>query len=163
MAAADATAIPIKNQAFRVSDVILDITTLAAITGGLTGLAATASVDGAAFAVTGLTVAEIGTTGVVTLDIDAAQMNCTSLVVKISATNTNAKQVWLEIKPVDISDAAGRATTPWGMVAQVWRNAFNRKANNGALQTLYKDDNSTTLLSGSISETAGSAERGKHS
>lgn len=91
MAAADATCYVVKNQAYRLTAVILSISTSNAITGGLTGLSGSISKDGAAFVATANAPIEIGTSGVITIDLTAAELNFSSCFLTLSATNTNAK------------------------------------------------------------------------
>lgn len=90
MGASDAKALPIYGVAHRITVPIFNITTGEVLTGGLSGLAATASLDGAAFAATGLTVAEIGTTGFVTVDLDATRMTANTVAVKVTSTTSNS-------------------------------------------------------------------------
>lgn len=63
----------------------------------------------------------------------------------------------------DPGDAAGRATTVGGMLRQVWSYCFNRNSIAGSLQTIYRDDSSTTMLQGAQSASDTAASRGKMS
>lgn len=99
MAASDAKALPIYGVAHRITVPIFNITTGEVLTGGLSGLAATASLDGAAFAATGLTVAEIGTTGFVTVDIDATRMTANTVAVKVTSSTSNSSDAVEVIYP----------------------------------------------------------------
>lgn len=113
MAASDAKPLPIYGVAHRVTVPIFNITTGEVLTGGLAGLAATVSLDGAAFASTGLTVAEIGTTGFVTVDIDATRMTANTVALKVTSSTSNSSDAVEIIYPsayyLPATDATNKA------------------------------------------------------
>ncbi len=90
MARSDAKPLPIYGVAHRESGCIINVTTGQVITGGLSSLEVTGSLDGGAFASTGLTVTEIGTTGFFTVDIDATRMTCNTLILKVTEATANS-------------------------------------------------------------------------
>jgi hypothetical protein len=99
MAVADALQIPVYGQKIRLSGVIVNTSTGNPITGGLTALTAFVSIDGGAFASTGLVVAEIGTTGYFTLDIDATRMTGNTIIPRVTASNASARE-WTSSTPL---------------------------------------------------------------
>lgn len=104
MAAGDAHPIPKKNAAYRITVPMFD-NTGALLTGGLTGLAATRSLDAANFAATTNAPAEIGVNGsYVTLDLTAAEMNTNTTAIKITATNANARPTTVVLNPQTVGD-----------------------------------------------------------
>jgi len=113
MAASDAKPLPIYGVAHRVTVPIFNITTQEVLTGGLAGLAATVSLDGGAFASTGLTVAEIGTTGFVTVDIDATRMTANTVALKVTSSTSNSSDAVEIIYPstyyLPATDATNKA------------------------------------------------------
>lgn len=113
MAASDAKPLPIYGVAHRETGCIVSVTTGQVITGGLSSLTATASLDGAAFASTGLTIAEIGTTGFFTLDIDATRMTCNTLALKVTEATANSADWVCTIYPstyyLPATDATNKA------------------------------------------------------
>jgi hypothetical protein len=106
MAAADATSFVVKNQAYRLYFVMLDNTTGNPITGGLTVLAATRSLDGAAFAATSGTATEIGTTGFGYVDLVAAETNTSATIVHVTASNATALYFNATLFPLDLSESS---------------------------------------------------------
>lgn len=89
MSAADAQPFPLYGVAYRVYFAIVD-TSGALVTGGLTGLAATISLDGAAHAATTNAPVEIGTSGTGYLDLTAAELTANGVLVIITVTNVTA-------------------------------------------------------------------------
>jgi hypothetical protein len=117
MAATDAHPLPKKNAIYRVYGVIVD-NTGAPFAGGLTGLAAIRSLDGAATGATTNTPTEItANSSMFFLDLTAAEMNTNSTAVKVTATNANARPAWFFLYPqavgdvsVDVTSIDGQAT-----------------------------------------------------
>lgn len=169
MAAIDAITHPIYGQAFRFTVAVRSITTGNPITGGLTTLAATASLDGASFAATGLTVAEIGTTGFVTVDVDATRMTCTSLIVQVTAANSGAMYPLVEIRPLSLTEITGRADAASvkrfeNFVHQIWQRFFNKMTvTDAGATTLYQADSATAIVTGANTNASGTETRGKAS
>jgi len=159
MAAIDSTASPVYGQAYRLTGVIKSVVTGRPITGGLTALAGTISKDGAAFAGTGVTVTEIGTTGFFTVDLDATAMTAYSIALEVTASNGNSVYFIEFIQPVVLTEAAGQ----W-MDASVKRleqgtvniSAFllNYHTLSASIETVYGRDSATALFSGSLSGVA---------
>lgn len=107
MAIADATCFPPKNQAYRLISVIMNGSTGAVITGGLTGLSCSISKDGVNFVSTTNAPAEIGTSGYFTLDLTAAEMNANAIAINVTASNTNAISRPIFLNPIDLSEFTG--------------------------------------------------------
>jgi hypothetical protein len=99
VAAGDAKAIAIYGALTRIV-VPIFTTTGTVVTGGLTGLAATRSIDEATAAATTNTPTEIATnSGVVYLDLTAAEMTCNCLFISITATNSGAVPAVIVLYP----------------------------------------------------------------
>lgn len=95
MAAVNATAFPVNGQAYRLYFKIVSSLTGNPITGGLTGLGANISKDGAAFVnIATLPPTEILTGGVGSgygyVELTGTEMTCTAAVIKVVCGNTNA-------------------------------------------------------------------------
>jgi hypothetical protein len=103
MAATDSIPNPIKGQAFRLYGFTLNSITGKVITGGLTGLAATISKDGASFASVTNAPVEIGTTGAWSLDLTATECDADTIQVIVSATNANARDAAFVVAMNDLS------------------------------------------------------------
>lgn len=103
MAATDSIPNPVKGQALRLYGCIKNVTTGKVITGGLTGLASIISKDGGATASTTTAATEIGTTGLWYLDLTTTETNADTIVVKVSATNTNATDAVLVVPMADLA------------------------------------------------------------
>ena len=169
MAVADITLQPIKGQAFRLHFCIIDITTGNPITAGLTGLAAVVSKDDDAFASTTATPTEIGSTGIGYLDLSATEMNATVVIVKVSATNSNAKAQVFEIPTASLGEVTGRADGQTVLrieqyLAQLYRLFMNREVwdTANASMTLYNDADTAAALTATMALTsAGKTTRGK--
>ena len=92
MASTDATAIPVKNQAYRVTFPILDAD--GDLVTGATGLDSEVSLDGAAFADVTAEATEIATaSGMYYLDLTAAEMNADTVAVIVKTSSSGAKTV----------------------------------------------------------------------
>lgn len=157
MSAVQAVNIPVYGQPIRFSGSIVTTTTGNPITGGLTVLTASASIDGAAFvANTGLTVAEIGTTGYFTLDVDATRMTGNTIILKVTASNVNAREWAVFIYPADLRETVGQwqdATVKrfeQGVV-QNSASAFNLHTLSQSTETVYARDSSTAIITGTVS------------
>ena len=113
MAATDSTPFPVRAQAFRLYFKVISILTCNPITGGLTGLSTAGnrqiSIDGAAFANLTNNPVEIGTTGYAYVDLTAAEMTGDHILIRIAATNSNAKEVSVSMNTTNLSEIAGRA------------------------------------------------------
>ncbi len=124
MASTDSSLFPVRAQAFRFSAVIRSTATGNPITGSLTTPAGSASIDGAAFSATGVTVTEIGTTGYVTVDLTAAVMTGNSIIVKVTAANANALEFAVEIKPAVLTE-----------LTEHWLASSVKRLEQGVIQT----------------------------
>jgi hypothetical protein len=151
MATTDASAYPVKGQAYRLSGCILSTVTGNPITGGLTGLSSSVSIDGGGFSA-GPTPVEVGTTGWWTLDLTAANMAGNTITVQVNATNANAKYQGVVILPIDLTEPTGhwlsetvkRIEHGWMQGVGYLLNRVSRNKNSGTL-TYYKHDNSTAV------------------
>ena len=168
MSAAQAIPFPVNAQGFRISGVILAVSTLRPITGALTGLAATISIDGAAFAATSSAPVEIGTTGFFTLDLTAAEMTGSTIIVNVVATNVGAVYDVRVINPLALSEPTGRYDAASvvrleQLLTQVYQFMHNYQGFNaaGTSYNIYKADSATLALSATISETSTSANQTK--
>lgn len=170
MAAADATPFPVYGQAYRISGAIFDVTTGHIITGGLSSLAATASADGAAFSATGVTIAEIGTTGVFTVDLTAAVMTATTVIVKATEATANSADFCVVINPLKLSEFTGRADAQsvkrWEQYAQqileYLTNKITRNKNTGAM-SMYEADGTTAIATATDSDDGTTVTKGRFS
>lgn len=157
MAVADSTAFPIYGQAFRFTGRIVGYSTGNPITGGLTSVTAQVSKDGGSFASTTNSVTEIGTSGYFHLTLTAAEMTANGVIVRVTASNSGAVEFCTEIRPVDMRENSGY----WGsqsvvkmeqVLVQLSAYFFNLHTLQLNSETIKKRDNSTTLLSGSVSQ-----------
>jgi hypothetical protein len=159
MSAVQAVATPIYGQAIRLYGSIVTTTTGNPITGGLTALTGSVSIDGAAFASTGITVAEIGTTGYFYIEADATRMTGNSIIFKVTATNVNAREWAQFVYPAVLTESAGQwqdATVKRLEQGTVNMSAFllNYQTLASNLQTCYARDSVTALFTGSLSGVA---------
>lgn len=159
MAATDATYFPVKNQAYRLTRVFTLVTTGKESSGSLTSLAATVSKDqGAAATATG-TPTQVGTTGLVYLDLTATEMNADTVVIRFTSALANTVDVITVLTPVDLSEVVGRPDSASvkkmeRFLLSLYRRWFNKRTQNrstGAF-TQYLADESTTDVSGTVSQ-----------
>lgn len=167
MAATDATTYPVRNQAYRLYGEIRSSATGNLITGGLTGLAGLFSLDGAATSSTAMPV-EIGTTGLFYVDLTSVQMNGSAVVLKITASNTNALDYTHTLYPADLSEVTGRADASGvkkleAFCYQVWMSLHNEETINRStgLNTRFLADSATPALVGNVSDDGTTGTRGK--
>lgn len=168
MATTDSSLFAVKGQAYLFKVVIRSTVTGNPITGGLTDLAGTASIDGGAFSATGVTVLEIGTTGYVTVSLDSTRMTGNSIVVQVTASNTNALYASVEIKPADLSEVTGRADAATvkrleAYINQLWQVVHNLEEINRATGSdkRYLADSTTVSVQGVVSDDGATGTRGK--
>lgn len=110
MAASDASQFIVKNQAYRLTGLILNGTTGNEITGGLTALSASVSKDGAStFTATSNSATEQGTTGWFYVDLTATEMNANTICVRVTASNSDAVYFKRVLIPADLSEPSGHA------------------------------------------------------
>ena len=146
---ANATTYPVKGQLYNFSAPIKSSATGNRITGGLTGLAATISKDDGSFTSTTNAPTEIGTTGWITLDLTATEMNANKILVSITASNTNAMEIDAVFTPLQLGSFTGRWDAQTVLrFEQVWLddlilNGINGVSQNGAAQTYFNADGST--------------------
>lgn len=159
MAAADATPYPIYGQAFRFYGLVKDLTTGNPITGGLTDLAVTISKDGAAFGAPSQAtpIAEIGTTGFWSVDLNATDMTATCVIAQITASNTDAVYQVFSIHPLSLAETLARedgATVKRfeRYMVQVLGALLNNETidNTTFARTLYKADGTTPMFAGTV-------------
>jgi len=103
MAASDATAIPVKNQAYRVTFPILDAD--GDLVTGATGLDSEVSKDGGAFADATSEATEIATaSGMYYLDLTATEMNADTVAIIVKTTSSGAKTTPIVLYPRETGD-----------------------------------------------------------
>ncbi len=159
MAATDATYFPVKNQAYRLTRVFTLVTTGKESSGALTSLAASVSKDGGAYASATASPAQQGTTGIVTLDLTATEMNADTVVVKFTSALANTVDVISVLVPVDLSEVAGRPDAPTvkkfeRFVLSLYRRWFNKRSQNRSTGTFtqYLADESTVDVQGAVTQ-----------
>ena len=107
---------PMQNVLFSYRGFIASSVDGAPIRGGLTSVVAEASLDGAAYSATGVTIAEEGVSGWFNVTIGATQMAATFGTLRITVSNTNAEIFYLDFRtdgvrlrgygpPRDLNDA----------------------------------------------------------
>lgn len=130
MAATDAHPVPRKNAIYRLYGVIVD-NTGAPFGGGLTGLAAIRSLDGAATAATTNAPTEIAAnSSMFFLDLTAAEMNTDETSVKVTATNANARPFWAFLYPAEVGDIPVDLTSIDGLATSSALATLNLKKLN---------------------------------
>lgn len=130
MAATDAHPVPRKNAIYRLYGVIVD-NTGAPFGGGLTGLAAIRSLDGAATGATTNTPTEIAAnSSMFFLDLTAAEMNTDETSVKVTATNANARPFWAFLYPAEVGDIPVDLTSIDGLATSSALATLNLKKLN---------------------------------
>ena len=102
-------AFPTVDEAYSYEGYIANSNTGQPIVGGLTGVVAEASLDGAAYSATGVTFTETGTSGFFTLTVGATQMGATYGTLRITCTNTDAETWYLDFRTDDVRERA------WGI------------------------------------------------
>lgn len=103
MASTDATPLPKKNTAYRVTFPILDNT--GALVTGAAGLDSEVSKDGGTFADCTNEATEIATSsGVYYLDLTSTEMNADTVAIIVKTSTTNAKTTTLVLYPVETGD-----------------------------------------------------------
>lgn len=170
MAASNAVPFPVSGQAYRLSGCIVAVSTLRPITGGLTSVTSTVSIDGSAFNATANSAAEIGTTGYFTLDLTAAEMTGSTILVQVNATNSGAVYAQFTLNPLSLTEPTGRYDAQSvvrleQLLTQLYQFAHNYQGfdTSGATYNIYKKDSTTLALSSTISETSTSASQTKFS
>lgn len=167
MSASNAKLFPTKGYAEYIVAIIKNAGTGNPLTGGLTSLAAAISKDGGAFASTTNVPVEIGTSGFVSIDLTAAEMNANVILLNITATNTNAQYAQVVINPADLTQyavAAGDQTVIRfeQYILQAWGYIINRVGLNASRNlVLYKSDDTTEWLQGQGSSTNAGAIKPK--
>lgn len=155
MSASQATHKPTYGQAFRHSGVIVNTSTGNPITGGLTTLTGSVSIDGGAFTSTGVTATEIGTTGYFTMDVDATRMTGNTIIFKATAANASARE-WSDIKrTADLRESAGhwldQTTVRWEQgIVLVSAFLTNYHTITSSLESVKNRGNSLTIVSGVV-------------
>jgi hypothetical protein len=111
MANTDARPVIRKNAVARVYVPIYN-TAGTLVTGGLTGITANVSKDGAAFGAlaSGGAATEIGTTGVIAVDIAAADVNTDATILRVVVSNTDAVTAVLCLYPEEAGDIRTNVT-----------------------------------------------------
>jgi hypothetical protein len=148
----NAVALPVKGQACDFCAVIFSSSTGNPLTGALADLEGYVGVDDAAFATTGVTVANPNTDGFVHVSIDATRMNGKVIKFRIQTSTANAMYACGEIRTLDLSEPTGH----W-LLATVKKleqgvvqgfgyllNKVKRNVDTGTL-TYYKLDETTAV------------------
>lgn len=113
MAASDATAVPIKNQAYRVTFPIYDND--GDLVTGAAGLDSEVSKDGGTFADAASEATEIATaSGVYYLDLTATEMNADTVAIQVKTSTTNAKTTVIVLYPAESADIPVNVTAVSG-------------------------------------------------
>ena len=130
-----ATVYAVRGQLYNLSVPIKALSTGNALTGGLTSPTAVISKDDGSFASTTNSPVEIGTTGWLTLDLTATEMNCSKALLTLSAANSGAVFAYIEIRTLNLAQFNGRwdAQSP-NRFEQLWLDLFAGMALNGAVQ-----------------------------
>ena len=103
MASTDATAIPVKNQAYRITFPILDAD--GDLVTGATGLDSEVSKDGGTFADATSEATEIATaSGMYYLDLTATEMNADTVAIIVKTSSSGAKTVPIVLYPQEAGD-----------------------------------------------------------
>jgi len=155
MAATDAMPFPTRGVAFRAPVVFRDqdgavVSTWASLT------VANVTNDGASVVSHGATAAEIGTTGHGYVDIPAATMDGSLIMVTLTVGNANATPCVLAIYPADLRDTPNNTRTVLRldiMVAASFRRFHNRRREgDGNLFTVFRDEpnHDQTYIAGNI-------------
>jgi hypothetical protein len=146
MAASDAKAIPVKNQAYRITFPILDAD--GDLVTGAASLDPEVSLDGGAFTNCTNAATEIGTSGMYYLDLTSAEMNADTVAVIVKTATAGAKTTPIVLYPAarSINDLAyptttGRSidVTASGAVGIDWGNVENAGTTVGLSGTTVKD------------------------
>lgn len=105
----NATTFPVYGQAYDFEAWIFSSSTGNPLTGALTTLEGYVSVDGAAYATTGVTVANTNSDGCIRVSIDATRMTGKIIGFRIQTATANAIYACGEIRPLDLAET----TTHW--------------------------------------------------
>lgn len=162
MAAADSRTFPEQGVAQRVYGTFKLVTTGKESAGALSALAASYSIDGGAWTTCTNAPVQQGTTGIVYVDLTAAEHVGNHMKVKFSSSLANTIDVIQEWNPLEWSSKAGRGDSRFEeLLRKVVEYLLNRNVDEGVTQTIYCDDDSTVSMDGSVSESEVSASRGQ--
>jgi hypothetical protein len=166
MASTDASPVPVKNKAWRVTFPILDST--GSLVTGATGLDSEVSKDGGTFADCTNEATEIATgSGVYFLDLTATEMNADTVAIIVKTTTSGAKTTTLVCYPYTIAElSAAPAFGAGGMSVEdalSWLVAQqrNKVTQTSTTTTLFKDDGSTTESTSTITDDGTTLTRGE--
>jgi hypothetical protein len=160
MASGNATPNPIYGQAYRFTGKIISSATANPITGGITGPASQISKDGGPFANTTNAITEISNgvsgSGYFYLDLTAAEMTCSSCVVRVTGSNASAVEFSIYIPVCNLTPTVGRADTAAivrieQIIAQSYWYFFDKQSISSTLQSVYLPDGNTVFVSGAVS------------
>ncbi|NDC41834.1 MAG: hypothetical protein EBZ77_09835 [Chitinophagia bacterium] len=141
MAATDSYQFPVQGIANQISGWITSATTSNPITGGLTALAATISKDNGSFVSTTNAPVEIGTTGSFYVLLTSTECNCSTALVTVTASNSNA--VYARFRLVFVAQD----------VNKLLKLNLNKQISGGTTIVTYENDNSTTAFTQQVSVT----------
>src|SRR4051794_10857773 len=127
MATTDSSAFAVRGQPFRTSFKTISIATGNPI--AATSLSAQISKDGGTFSSSGVTAAQIGSTGYGYVDLDATAMDANTILLRVTATG--AVEFSKEIVPLELTEPTGRYDTQAvhrleQLLVQLYAALFNR-------------------------------------
>jgi hypothetical protein len=166
MASTDASPVPVKNKAWRVTFPILDAD--GDLVTGATGLDSEVSKDGGTFADAASEATEIATSsGMYYLDLTATEMNADTVAIIVKTSTVGAKTTVLVCYPYAITELSGAPAFGAGGMgveeALSWLVAQmrNKVTQTGSTTTLFKDDGSTTLSTSALTDDNTTLTRGE--
>jgi hypothetical protein len=175
MAAIDATAFPVKNQAYRFyftfrgnPSTVFPQPDNQVLTSAAVGTTVAVYVDGVLTAGATLSVYDVSKPGLYFCDLTAAQMNSYCTTVFINCNNTGFQDVYVErqLYPIDLSEISNHwlDQSPKRLEQGLLQTAalcLNRVVATGAAMTVYGVNSSIPLLTGTYTENDTSSDRSK--
>ena len=167
MADIDATAFPVKNQAYRFYFTFRSTTNLVMLTAAVTPTVAV-YVDGVLTAGATISTYDVLKPGLYFCDLTAAQMNSYCTTVFINCANAGFQDVYVErqIYPIDLSEISNHwlDQSPKRLeqgLLQIASLCLNRVVATGAAMTVYGGNSTIPLLTGTYTENDTSSDRSK--
>jgi len=167
VASTDASPVPVKNKAWRVTFPIMDAD--GDLVTGATGLDSEVSKDGGTFVDCTSEATEIATaSGMYFLDLTATEMNADTVAIIVKTTSVGAKTTSLVCYPYMISElSAAPAFGAAGMgieeaLSWIVAQMRNKITQTATTTTLFKDDGSTTESTSTISDDGTTLTRGEY-
>lgn len=155
MASGDATAIPVKNQAYRVTFPILDAD--GDLVTGAAGLDSEISKDGGTFADVTAEATEIATaSGMYYLDLTATEMNADTVAIIVKTTTSGAKTTPIVLYPMDVSEPSQGAPpatpTPEQMLTYLYFMVRNKNEETSSEHSVYDNAGTTKLFKAAMTD-----------